>query len=286
MPGIPFNSLHKAVHDWLTSDTVFNIVSAINTKHDLVGDELRAVSGALVGIATGVIPPEQFVKYLEKKLPFLSDTEILDLSEELRRRVLKQIQATLHSVYGIDIEKIPTVLSPKVAPRTMNLEKPAPAAPHTPLPPRVTPVVPERPKARVMEMASVVDLRRPAAAPQNTPAAPATPRMGAQTMEIQGRSFSPATGAGTPPTHSAAGQKTPATPQEKAVLESEKPFGLAESVPTPPAVHDVMKYQDEHPMKVVAAQKPAPTAPSSPATPPSQITPTAPRIMPQSAEKK
>jgi hypothetical protein len=248
MPGIPFGSLNKAVHDWLTSDTVFSVVLSLNEKHDLMGEETRAISGALVGIATGAIPPEQFVKYLEKKLPFLSDAELLELSEELRRRVLKQIQATLRGVYGIDIEKIPTSIQPKVAPRTMDIQKNA-APTHTPAAARVMPAVPERPKARVMEMATVVDLRRPAAAQKAPVSTPAATRPNAQITEMQSGSLS------APKTVSAgaplpAAPKPPLTPKEKEVLESEKPFGLAESIPKPPVVEGVVKYQDEHPMKL------------------------------------
>lgn len=293
-----FDKLDKGIREWLQSDTVFQIVFDLNKKIGAFGSELACIPSAIVNIATGLRKPEEFFVELSKGLPYLDDKDIEQVATSIKQRVLTPIKALLKNKQGIEVSLVSTTRpETKFTAHTMKIERapaPPPAATTTkmaatpPPPPRPVPapqpaptarvIQPEIPKVRTMQMANVIDLRRPMSS--TVPTAPAaaakTQQAGgptAQTMKMEGTLGSSAnrpvsTGSTSAPTKESPANSPKKVEGEHDVLEAEKPFGLAEAVPVAPSQpapaapapaaqpkasapaqppHEIVEYHDEHP---------------------------------------
>ncbi len=261
-----FVDLDKGIQDWLSSSLVMTIVVELNDKIDALGPEVRVIPGVIRAVVLKNIEPENFILELRKGLPDVANEMLVSITNSVKNRILKPVGSSLNGLYGINIAKIPDSIpvqpSQPVA-RTTPLATPMPVKPAAPVvqarPTTIAPTAPPPPpiRARVMEMAQVVDLRKPARiAPVTQPAPLETPASvvpAAQTMRIEG-SFGAgnqrtATGSNTmntnQPTNSAATKKPEG---ESEVLDAKREFGLAEVIPKPPDPQEIEVYQDEHPV--------------------------------------
>lgn len=263
-----FDLLDKGVQDWLQSDTVFQIVFELNKKANAFGNELACIPKAIVSIATGKQKPEELFNEISRGLPFLNDKDVAEIAATIKQRIFTPIKTALKNKQGIDISLLSTSRTEtKITAHTMKIERVQvptaaqpvrtaqvmqTAAPIAPPKPVAQPVVNQAapaaaapiPKARVVEMAHVIDLRRPMsstvpAAPTASVAKPAaTSGTSAQTMKIEGSfgagAVKPAAAAQQPTAPKAAPSSAQKPAGESATLEAQKPFGLAEAVPRAP----------------------------------------------------
>jgi hypothetical protein len=261
-----FVDLDKGIQDWLGSSLVMTIVVELNEKIDALGPEVKVIPGAIRSLVLKNIEPEQFLLELKKGLPDVANAALVEIANSVKNRILKPVGSSLSGLYGINIAKIPDSMpvqpSQPVA-RTTPLAAPMPVKPAAPAvqarPTTITPTAPPPPpiRARVMEMAQVVDLRKPArldpAKPAASTATSAPAVRAAQTMKIEGTfgagNQQAATGSNAmntnQPTNSVATKKPEG---ESEVLDAKKEFGLAEVIPKPPDPQEIEVYQDEHPV--------------------------------------
>ncbi len=258
--SFPTDQIPEKIKEWLGSDTVFDITQELNTRFKLTGWRKPMIAFTVTKIIIKKIPADAFVKTLVGQ-GGLSERDALEIASVIKSRVLEPVKTSLLDWGGIDISKIltPATAAP-VAARTMPIEKPvvkpvtAPqqSAQRAPTPPAVP-----MPKARVMEMAKVIDVRKPQAVASATKPAITNPKSAvpiptAQTMKIEGDFSAGASALRT--TNSEAQVAVAAKPAEKkatgesSVLETKKEFGLAEIVPKPPTPQEIEKYEDHHPV--------------------------------------
>ena len=253
--GIPFATLQKGIQDWLKSDIVTDVIITLNERYGAFGSEVRILPRLITRVSVGMTPPELFTKELGHYLAFLEPADAARLAFEVKSRIFKPIHAALKAGYDIDTDKIITVVPPATpVARTMKLESTPAPKPPTPPAVRQIPVAPRapavpQPKARIMEIQHVIDLRKPSPQAASTPvkkvASPVPPAPAARTMEMSQSSVAKPT---TPVASAKPTTPAPKKPAEESkVLESEKPFGLAEAIPKPPAPQEIEKYHDEHP---------------------------------------
>ena len=271
--GIPFATLQKGIRDWLQSDIVTDVIVLLNERYGAFGSEVRILPRLITRLAVGMTPPELFTKELGHYLAFMKEEDTYKLAFDIKSRIFKPIRAVLKSSYDIDTDKIITTppLS-KSQPRVMKIETPVDSRPDVPAPLPAAPTAvrqptPPAPKAHVMEIQHVVDLRRPAAqaplaAPTKTSTqnikVPASARVTEMSWISEQRPLK--TNQPAPSTQNSAISKK--TIPEPNVIESPKAFGLAESIPKPPARvpqipvtqsptipehHELEEYHDEHP---------------------------------------
>jgi hypothetical protein len=265
-----FDDLPQGVRDWLGSNDVGVVIVELNKRNKVDGGGLVVIPRLITRLLVGMLDAQDLNQALTYYLPDLGPQQIADIALTVKTRILKPVASSLKGLYGIDIERIaikPLPVGPTV--RTMKLEaqpKPAAAAPPKPT---GTPVqtASAAPKARVMQMANVVDLRKPApvqpaAAPRPVPV-PKAPA--ARTTQMKPSAPAPKPQPVAPISTVPPKQKD--SSEEAEVIEAAKPFGLAETVPLPPkpvppvapaqplpapapapAEHELVTYQDEHPM--------------------------------------
>lgn len=224
-------NLDSSIKNWIQSDGVLNIIIALNKELGNYGTELSVISQAIISVSLGEVKPENLIRVLAKNLPLVEDKDIEKATAILKKKIFYPLGSAFKR-QGIDIDKIlvrvPVPEKPK-APAAREVPFSAPSSAKAPAdakamagkPPakpqgwQATPAI--EPKARIMEFTPMTDVKKP-------DFAKASP----------GR-----------PTSANPAPKNPAP----TVNEPEKPFGLSEAVPKAPEPHEVVKYQDEHPMK-------------------------------------
>lgn len=253
----PFDKTPEQIRDWILSDTVDGIIQELFTRHPtLKSPQRRAIPQIITAIPLRLIKPEQFFPTLTERFKFpalIAD----DITKTVKARIFDPIKTSMLEVYGIntdDILKKPT----SATARTMPIEKPVikpPVAVPTQTPRPVGPPPPPVPKARVMEMSQVIDVRKPVTTAATTKAtAPSvakqtSPTPTAQTMKIEGDFSAGGPAKAVAPAPKPAGPVVASKPAgESDVLETKKEFGLAEAVPKPPQPQEIEKYEDHHPV--------------------------------------
>lgn len=256
----PTDLIPEKIKEWLGSDTVFDVTQELNARFKLTGDRKPMIAFTVTKILIKKIPIGAFVKTLVSQ-GGLSERDALEIASVIKSRVLEPVKTALLDWGGIDISKILTPATAEaVVARTMPIEKPVVnpvMVAQRPAQRAPAPAAASMPKARVMEMAKVIDVRKPsatsaAAKPTTTPLKSAAPIPTAQTMRIEGDFSAGASALRTD--RSEARAPVSAKPAEKkaagesSATETKKEFGLAEIAPKPPAPQEIEKYEDHHPV--------------------------------------